>query len=171
MLKAIYLLAFHAFLRLGEIVVCDQQHIDLVIQRQDVSQQLTAIPGLQLVLRYFKHKKDQNPIVIFVKANASSPFCPVSHMSRYLNIFRHMSGPLFQFADGKPVTYAFVSENLRSAIRFIGLNPRRYKGHSFRIGAATHASNLGFSENAIQIMGRWHSNAVRRYIRLETLEI
>ena len=60
--------------------------------------------------------------------------------------------------------------NIKAAIRFIGLNPRHYKGHSFHIGAATHASNFGYSENAIQVMGRWHSNAVRRYIRLQAFK-
>jgi hypothetical protein len=40
-----------------------------------------------------------------------------------------------------------------------------YKGHSFRIGAATHATTLGFSEPYIRQLGRWNSNAVQRYIR------
>lgn len=46
-------------------------------------------------------------------------------------------------------------------IKAIGLDPKQYKGHSFRIGAATQASKVGFSENAIQNMGRWKSDAVK----------
>ncbi|MCG8048418.1 MAG: hypothetical protein JAY66_22475 [Candidatus Thiodiazotropha taylori] len=171
LLKTIFLTAFNAFLRLGEITVRDPHHTHLVLQRSDVTLNSADVPGAQIILRHFKHKKDQNPVVIFVKALPSSPYCPVKHLSQYLNAFQHVSGPLFQFLDGKPVTCSFVSEHLQHAIRFIGLNPRLYKGHSFRIGAATHASNLGYSENAIQNMGRWHSNAVRRYIRLQAFEI
>ena len=30
---------------------------------------------------------------------------------------------------------------------------------------------LGYSENSIQKMGRWNSDAIRRYVRLESFEI
>lgn len=52
---------------------------------------------------------------------------------------------------GEPVTYAFVSKHLQNIIRFIGLNPALYKGHSFRIGAATHAAQLGYLKTAFKI--------------------
>ena len=55
--------------------------------------------------------------------------------------------------------------------KFAGLNPKLYKGHSFRIGAATEAANRGYSENAIQKMGRWNSSAVRRYIRIDAFAL
>lgn len=168
LLKSFFLLAFNAFLRLGEIAVRDPQYTNLVVQRSDVTLQSS---GVQIVLRHYKNNKDQTPIVLFLKAQTSSKFCPVLHLTQYLAQFRHSSGPLFQFTNGKPVSSSFVSEQLRSAICFIGLNPKYYKGHSFRIGAATHASNLGYSENAIQKMGRWNSSAIRRYIRFDTFKI
>lgn len=71
-------------------------------------------------------------------------------------------GPLFQFLDDCPVSYSFVSKSL---------DPKQYKGHSFRIGAATHAAQVGFSENAIQNMGRWKSDAVKRYIRIGSFSV
>lgn len=97
--------------------------------------------------------------------------CPVHTLYEYLQIFGHQTGPLYQFIEGKPVTYTFVSKNLQNTISFIGLNPALYKGHSFRIGAATHAAKLGFSENCIQKMGRWNSDAIRRYILLDSFEM
>lgn len=62
-------------------------------------------------------------------------------------------------------------KKLNEVIKNIGLDPKQYKGHSFRIGAATHASKVGFSENAIQNMGRWKSDAVKRYIRLGSFNV
>lgn len=70
--------------------------------------------------------------------------------------------------EGEPVTYAFVAKHLQNIIRFICLNLAVYKGCSFRIGAATLATQLGYSENCIQKMGIWKSDAIRRYIRLSS---
>ena len=44
--------------------------------------------------------------------------------------------------------------NASKAIALAGLDPKRYKGHSFRIGAATHDAQLGYSETFIQYLGR-----------------
>ena len=60
----------------------------------------------------------------------------------------------FLFMSGEPVTHRFISQQLCKLVSFIGLNPKLYKGHSFRIGAATHAASLGFSESYIQKLGR-----------------
>lgn len=43
-----------------------------------------------------------------------------------------------------------VTSQLKSAIQFIGLIPEQFKGHSLRIGAATHAASMGFSDQVIQ---------------------
>jgi hypothetical protein len=58
-----------------------------------------------------------------------------------------LSGPFFKFVNGTPVTYSYVSSELSKAIAFPGLDPKRYKGHSFRIDAATHAAQLGYSNS------------------------
>jgi hypothetical protein len=55
-------------------------------------------------------------------------------------------GPFFQFQDGYPVKHNFVAGQLSHILKFLGLNPKLYLGHSFRIGAATHFVNLEYSE-------------------------
>ena len=50
-----------------------------------------------------------------------------------------------------------------------GLDPSRYKGHSFRIGAASYAADRGFSDAQIRMLGRWKSNAFLCYIRAPSL--
>ena len=51
------------------------------------------------------------------------------------------------------------SNQLSSAIQFCGLSPSVYKGHSFRIGAASHAADKGLSDAQIRLLRRWKSNA------------
>ena len=40
-----------------------------------------------------------------------------------------------------------------------------FRSHSFRIGAATWLASKGVLDEAIKHMGRWSSNAFKRYIR------
>ena len=67
-----------------------------------------------------------------------------------------------------PVRRGYFCAILARAIRLCGLNPNRYKGHSFRIGAASDAAEKGMSEAQIRVLGRWKSNAFMRYIRLQS---
>ena len=128
--------------------------------------------NLVLTLRHYKTIKHNQPVTISLSTNIQQPhFCPVTAMHNYLSIFRHQSGPLFQFLQGTPVTNRFISDKLSSILSFIGINPQFYKGHSFRIGAATHAANLGFSETYIRKLGRWNSSAVNKYIRINAFQL
>lgn len=170
--RTVFLLAFHAFMRLGELVIRSPAKANLVLQRSDVSfNSASGKVSAQLILRDFKHNTEKTPVIICLNAGPNAEFCPVRSLMQYVSIFRHQTGPLFQFIDGKPVPASFISLQLQKVVEFIGLNPKFYKGHSFRIGAATHAANQGFSENYIQKLGRWHSNAIRRYIRIDTFQI
>ena len=51
-------------------------------------------------------------------------------------------------------------------LRKLNLDPRVYKGHSFRIGTATHSAMRGYSYSQIASMGRWISSAFTNYIRI-----
>ena len=59
----------------------------------------------------------------------------------------------------------------RSFLKFCSLDPTRYKGHSFRMGAATHAADKGMSNVQIRTMGHWRSNVFLKYIRLQSMSI
>lgn len=165
LLKSIFLIAYQAFLRIGELVVKHRSHVNSVVQREDISFEFQqgSLSAVSLVLKNFKTNKSKE---IHLKASTNTDMCPVHSLYQFIQTFQHKSGPLFQFMGGDPVTYCFVTKHLQITVRFIGLNPALYKGHSFRIWAATHAAQLGFSENCIQKMGRWNSDAVRRLLEL-----
>jgi hypothetical protein len=169
----LFLLAFHAFLRIGEIAAKTVAASHKVLQRSDVHFEHNGpvLSGVRIIMREFKTNKNHHPIVISLKANVGSALCPVRALFDYLNMSISTSGPLFQNPDGTPVTYSQVSSHLKSAVQFIGLNPAHFKGHSFRIGAATYAASLGYSENLIKKLGRWNSDVFHRYIRIQSFQL
>ena len=66
------------------------------------------------------------------------------------------------------MVFSYVVRNLRKlhkCLSVCGLDSSRYKGHSFRIGAASLVVEKGLSDSQIRAMGRWNSNAFRKYIR------
>ena len=165
--RAMFLLAFHAFLRIGEITTTalhDTQHI-LQVSDTEFSPNFDT---LNITIRHFKHS-NQQPVTISISQAANPTVCPVRTIRNYLETYGHKNGPLFQFADGNPVSYAFFVKSLDSILAYLGLNKRLYRGHSFRIGAATTAAASGLSEVLIQKLGRWKSDAVKRYIRIPKL--
>ena len=117
-------------------------------------------------MREYKTNKHRTPLVISLQDISNSPFCPVKALCEYLDNSKHTTGPLFQTTDKVPISYAKVSSHLKTAVQFIGLNPINFKEHSFRIGTATSAVSLGYKKNLIQKLGRWNSDAFRRYIRI-----
>ena len=64
-----------------------------------------------------------------------------------------------------PLTRQKLVHHLCEAISQLGMNTAGYSGHSFRIGAASTAAAVGFSDSIIQLLGRWKSSAFLAYIR------
>lgn len=163
-LKAMFLLAFYAFLRVGEISTKSGSDTKQVLQVGDIS--FDREKGMSLTMTYYKHS-DLHPKTIYIPICADNITCPVIHVHHYLSQFGHSSGPLFQFKSGAPVTRSYFTTSLKSALSFIGLDTRYYKAHSFRIGAATSAAARGIPHSVIQGMGRWKSSAFMKYIRMQ----
>ncbi|CAG2196116.1 unnamed protein product [Mytilus edulis] len=78
--------------------------------------------------------------------------------------FESMTRKLLQ-ASLSTATRASYNRMLKAYEQFC-LSPELYKGHSFRIGAASEAAK-GTSLSVIQQMGRWKSNALQNYIRMD----
>ena len=167
MLQSMFLLAFHAFLRIGEITVHSRSWGESIIQLGDVTISNT---GIVLIMSHFKHNTSGRPVTLSI-SHTNDGYCPVQALSRFLKVRGPFKGPLFAFANASPVTRNYFCQYLGKALQWAGLDPTKYKAHSFRIGAATTAADMGISETHIQLMGRWKSTAFRRYVRIPMLQM
>ena len=75
------------------------------------------------------------------------------------------TGPLFQFSNGCVMTRALFVQQTKMYLSLLGFNSSQYSGHSFRSGGATTAAAAGLLDWEIKLLGRWTSDAYRRYIR------
>ncbi len=67
-----------------------------------------------------------------------------------------------------PLTYEVLTKHLTADLEAAGFSSEHYKGHSFRIGAATTMALNGVPDYWIEDLGNWArgSTAMRRYIHL-----
>ena len=136
--------AFFGFLRVGEITCCAQSP-DVLQLTQVVCQleHLGNLAGFKVTFTHFKHSYNQRAVSIALQRR--SDVCPVQNLHAYLLRRGFSNGPLFRTEHGHAVP--------------------QYKGNSFRIGAVTLAAESGFSDAQIRLLGRWKSDAFRKYIR------
>lgn len=165
--KAMVSLAFYAFLRVGEMTGGAGNNSTRPLQLDQLSQLLDStfsVVGFKLTFRNYKHCYNQRPFSLTIVPQNS--ICPVQIITEYLNLRGPRTGPLFITITGATVPRELFVELLTRALIHCGLDPSRYKGHSFRIGAASHAAEQGLSDAQIRILGRWKSNAFLKYIRV-----
>ena len=122
--------------------------------------------GFKIKFVNFKHSYNQPPIYLVI--SPQSTFCPVKFLLHFLIARGDSQGGIFIQDDGSPVSISWFSTQLSSAIKLCGLNPSVYKGHSFRIGAASHGAEQGMSDPQIRTLGCWRSNAFLEYIRVSS---
>ena len=105
------------------------------------------------------------PIYIFRLHSDTSPYEPLTKYinSRYATKASPQH-PLFITETGKMATRFWFQKHLHSVLRISGISPEHYSSHSFRIGAASTAARLGISDQTVQVLGRWSSQAYRSYI-------
>lgn len=170
MFQAMCSLAFFAFLRIGEITVTRGPPDSHILQTNQLFKVLgpdKQIVSLKVVFNNFKHHYNQPPLSITISKQHA--VCPVQLMLEYLAVRGSHPGTLFITSEGNPVSRSQFSKLLNSCIKACSLDPSRYKGHSFRIGAATYAAQQGFSDAKIRVLGRWKSDAFKRYIRVQSV--
>ena len=95
-------------------------------------------------------------------AAVSSPACPVRLMRAYLSSHPYSSGPLFVWRSRCYLIRSDVVLVLRRCFPDVP----NINTHSFRIGGESAAASAGVPDSQIQILGRWSSDAYRRYIHV-----
>ena len=156
-------LAFAAFLRIGEMTVSNQNTANVL--KMESVQKRPDSKGIQLIFDNYKHSGERQVSVDIM--NNGDYCCPVNALNKYINHMRAFRSIfLYCWPSGNPVKRTEFAEILQSTVKCVGLDPKQYTGHSFRIGAACYALSCGFSDAQMGEMGRWRSDAFKRYIRL-----
>ena len=158
MLWAAATLGFFGFLRAGEFtVVPDSDQIPLT--PGDVQVDSCANPTLLAVTLLTSKTGPFGAGHTLYVGGTHSRLCPVRAVVAHMAICRQIPGPLFIHRDGSPLTRAKLVTEVRVALTRDGMDLSRYKGHSFRIGAASSAAQAGIPDSLIQTLGRWRSSA------------
>ena len=164
--------AFFAFLRLGEMTtsgvssdVLQLHHLERLINSSG------DVVSINVKFGNFKHSYNQYPVATVLTRRPE--VCPVQSHLHYLTLRGPVDGALFKSLEGRSISRTFFTELLSLAVRGCGLDPTKYKGHSFRIkggGRASFAAESGMSATQNRLLGRWKSDAFRGYIRIPTLQ-
>ena len=172
MLKAMYLLAFHAFLRIGEFTSKSSSSTP-ILSYDDVTFKFknSLVPyAFELRISGYKHSQGRTSI-LFIEQNCNAHICPVLALWNYFKLRVHKMGPIFSFPDGCAVSRSFFAQQLQLSLQWAGYDTTFYKAHSFRIGHATVAAAQGLSDDTISRLGRWSSSAVKNYIRIPVIHL
>ena len=159
MLRAAMAVAFHGFLRCGELVALTPEDVTV------------SADGSSMTVHLKQSKTDTHGhgVDILIGRSTDATICPVRLYTQYWQIRRPAAGSkdsLFTYQAGTSLTKEKLTEELRTLLALDGVtNYRHYASHSFRIGAATSAAVTGVPEWLIRRMGRWDSDAVYMYIR------
>ena len=166
-----FLLAFHAFLRIGEITVRSKDNVNLIMLEKKITfdHLQSDQPFIVLRMTNFKHNASKQTVTLQIQSQKNVKFCPVHHLLKYLDMRGKAFGPLFCYKDFKAIQRTEFCKVLNAALNFSNYDTAFYKSHSFRIGAATTAHMLGFFDGRIKYMGRWHSDSYLRYVRVPML--
>ena len=157
---------FFRFLRIGEITATKPQSIHSnLLYLAHVTRQFCSkgkVVFLVVTFTNYKHNTIRNAFSLILHRQLNA--CPVQSFLDYITVRGLENGHLFINTDGSPVLRSDFGKVLCSVNRVCGLDPSRYKGHSFRIGAATYAAEQGHSDTQIRHMGRRKSDAFKKYI-------
>ena len=160
-------IGFFGFLRSGEFTCKSWAAYDPgMLSLRDVAIDNRLKPSvLHLTLRQSKTDVFGAGVTLHLGRTGDTILCPVSALLAYLAIRPPTPGPLFLLNSGDPLSRDTLVTTVRHTLSSAGLEVSQFNGHSFRIGAATAASQAGIPDSTIKSLGRWKSSAFTRYLR------
>ncbi|KAL7278881.1 hypothetical protein ACG7TL_006712 [Trametes sanguinea] len=159
--RAILLCGFFGLHRLGKLVHPDRN--DLRDWRKTIKRSSVSLFPDNFSYSLPTHKSNPNHHGHQVVISADHPDVnPVQIFAHYLRErdrrFRFQSA-LWLTSDGNVPSRQWFLSRLRHVL------PTSFTGHSLRTGSATYFAARGWSDDRIQALGRWSSEAYRIYIR------
>ena len=171
MIWAAMTLAFFGFLRLGELTCNSNFNPDIHLTKDCVNFSLNTFGQTpeSMTLRIKESKTDPFRLGHTITVGAThAEICPVKALQNYIRLRTPITGPLFIFTSGKPLTKQNLTFETRKLLNQAGFNAANYAGHSYRIGAATTAAKANLPSWLIKTLGRWSSDCYERYIKTPT---
>ena len=168
-LNAAFALAFAGFLRIGEITYTPaqaRQRTRLFAERVTRRCVTLDAQGQSMTLLLPRSKTDRNNDgVRIIVARAPDTACPITLFQRLAEIDpQPPDAPLFRLSSGA-FNRSHVLRLLQRRLANVGRDAQGFSGHSFRKGAAQQAYDNHLHEDQIQLLGRWTSEAFRRYYK------
>ena len=155
MLWAAVTIGFFGFLRGGEFTVPRDSAFDANqhLSPQDIAVDSHSNPTLLRVhLKQSKINPFHQGVYIFIGCSGTD-LCAISAVLSYMATRGYDQGPLFRFANGRPLTREGLVSHLHKVLAEIGMRTNLYAGYCFRIGAATTAAAMGVEDSIIKILG------------------
>ena len=159
------------FLRMGEVTYKayeqrDPSFTNIKPTRSDVH---LSEDDQHAVLRLKRSKTDHTHTgVEILLAATGETTCPVQALRTLITRDpQPLNAPLFKL-ENRPFSRENVVIVLRERLRSNLISVEGYSGHSFRKGAAQHASDHGLLDEQIQTLGRWTSQAFKVYFTAST---
>lgn len=123
--------------------------------------------GLSLKCFLRRSKTDQagRGALVSLDSLPGSPVCPVGVFLAYQAVRPSGGVPLLVHLDGSFLSRFQFIQVFRQCLSRLGVEPREYSSHSFRIGAATEAARWGLGPEVVRKIGRWESDRFRLYVR------
>lgn len=166
--RAAMLCAFFGFMRVGEFTADSKTALqESVLLLSDVTFDDVGDSGASLLISFRTCKTNHSgtPLVIKLVRAYDSFLCPVTTLRKFIEVRPVGCEALFCHFNCEPLTRYQFNAVLQKALGFCGLGDLHIRAHSFRIGAATLAHDMGVPLSEIQRMGRWRSDAALSYIR------
>ena len=168
------LFGFFLFMRKSNLVPVNRQHDHLhQLSRADIKYHRDVVI---VEVKWSKTNQFGNGrLPVPVVRHPDPTICPVAWLLFMIRqIPAHGLHNLFCYplpnGEVVPVTYADLTELLRSLLQKIGVNDvHRFSSHSLRRGGCSHAFSKKIPETLIQTLGSWASDAYKKYIDI-TLE-
>lgn len=158
--RALLLVGMGAALRRSELAALEVD--DLEVRRD----------GLVVHVRRSKTDQEAQGVEVGVARGRLAATCPVRALEAWLRASGLRSGPLFRAVlrsgalSERALTGRSVASIVQRSVERVGLDARRYSGHSLRSGLATTAARAGKSDRAIMLQGRWSGRKmVDTYVR------
>ncbi len=171
-LDAMFILAFFGFLRCSELAISSS--FDPAIH--PTISDLAVLDDETISYTIKQSKTDQTKKGHFIYIfNLQSPILPYQTLLAFLHLRKSQSklpsDPLFTDDSNRPVTRFWFQKHLKAVLHLSDTPAGNFSSHWFRIGAATTAAHKGLSQQQIQELGRWSSEAFKSYIRSDRSHI